>query len=411
MINVCKQAIENLHYHQQNKSDNSQLHIKMKFISNVFLALFTVAALQACKKEKEAPAAFVFEVPVVQPQQRDVPIYREFVGQVYGESDIEIRARVDGWITGLSFKEGGTVKKGQLLYTIDPLQYQTKVDQAKGQLAAAQATLANADANLKRIRPLAEINAVSKRDLDAAVASYESSKAQVDAYNANLSNQRIELSYTQIKSPIDGIIGISKANVGNYVSGLGSSGLLNTVSQIGSLRIRFPIGEQDILHIQKIRKENPAEAKKETEAHLILADGSVYPHKGWVNTTDRQIDQATGTLTIQADFPNPEQTLRPGQFVRVRLIFENRKNALVIPQRAVTEMQGIFQVMTVTAENKLQAKIVQAGQQIGNEWIIDSGLEVTDRIALLGNQFIQPNSIVKPVAAQAEPANTGAAKN
>lgn len=376
----------------------------MKPATNVLLAIAWLGVLQGCKKEKESSAVFEFEVPVVQVQQRDIPIFREFVGQVYGESDIEIRARVDGWVTGMHFKEGNAVKKGQLLYTIDPLQYQTKVDQAKGQLAAAEATLANADANLKRIRPLAEINAVSKRELDAAVATFDASRAQVNAAKASLENQQIELSYTRITSPLNGIIGISKVREGNYVSSLGMSGFLNTVSAIENLRVRFPIGEQDILRIQKIRKDNPEMAAKKTEAKLILADGSVYQHTGIVNTADRQIDPETGTLTIQADFPNPEESIRPGQFVRVRLIFENRKNALIVPQRAVTEMQGIFQVMTVNADNILQAKIVQAGQQIGNEWIIDSGLDVNDRVALLGNQYIQPNTKVKPITTVTEPA-------
>jgi membrane fusion protein (multidrug efflux system) len=361
-----------------------------------FLAI--VVFMTACKKEKQA-AAVVFEVPVVQVAQRDVPIYREFVGQVLGESDIEIRARVDGWITGLHFTEGGAVKKGQLLYSIDPLPYQTKVDQARGQVASAEATLANADANLKRIRPLAAINAVSKRDLDAAVANFDVSKAQVEASKANLENQRIELGYTKVMAPIDGVIGISKIQVGNYVSSLGPNGHMNTVSDIRSLKIRFPVGELDILRFQKIRKDSPSENKKSAEAELILADGSIFPNKGIVNTVDRQVDPTTGTLTLQATFPNPDQTLRPGQFARIRLIFENRRNAIVIPQRAVIEMQGIFQVMTVTPENKLVAKIVQAGQQIGDEWIIDSGLEATDQVALLGNQIIQANTTVKPVPA------------
>jgi membrane fusion protein (multidrug efflux system) len=377
------------------------MHIMM-FLSTKrawpFAFLLSVSIFGACKKDKTA-AAVVFEVPVLQVTQRDVPIYREFVGQVLGESDIELRARVDGWITGLHFTEGGAVKKGQLLYSIDPLPYRTKVDQARGQVASAEATLANADANLKRIRPLAAINAVSKRDLDAAVADYDVSKAQVEAAKANLENQRIELSYTQVTSPIDGVIGISKIQVGNYVSSLGANGLLNTVSKINSLRVRFPVGEQDLLRFQKISREHPDEKVLGLEAHLILADGSVFPGKGIVNTVDRQVDASTGTLTLQATFPNPDQTVRPGQFARVRLIFENRKNAIVIPQRAVTEMQGIFQVMTLTPDNKLQAKIVQAGQQIGDEWIIDSGLTATDKVALLGNQFIQANTVVKPVAA------------
>ncbi len=369
----------------------------LKINAGLICLLAMLISMQACN-EKKAASAVVFEVPVVPVSRRDVPIYREFVGQVLGESDIEIRARVDGWVTGLHFREGGPVKKGQLLYTIDALPYQTKVDQARGQVAAAEATLANADANLKRIRPLAEINAVSKRDLDAAVANFDVSKAQVEAAKANLENQRIELGYTRVMSPIDGVIGISKIQVGNYVSSLGPSGLLNTVSDIRSLKVRFPVGEQDVLRFQKIRKDNPSE-KTSAEAELILADGSIFPGKGIVNTVDRQVDATTGTLTLQAEFPNPEQSLRPGQFARVRLIFENRKNAIVIPQRAVTEMQGIFQVMTVTAENKLVAKIVQAGQQIGDEWIIDSGLEPNDQVALLGSQFIQANTTVKPVPA------------
>jgi membrane fusion protein (multidrug efflux system) len=170
--------------------------------SSLGIVLLAIAFV-ACKKDKPAADAFVFEVPVVSAEQRDVPIYREFVGQTLGSSDIEIRARVEGWITGMPFKEGSAVSKGQLLYTIDPLQYQTKVDQAKGQLAAAQATLANADANLKRVRPLAEINALSKRDLDAAIANYEASKAQVDALTANLNNQKIELSYVALRGQVE----------------------------------------------------------------------------------------------------------------------------------------------------------------------------------------------------------------
>ncbi len=368
--------------------------MKVFFIGIIAVLFF----LPACKNEKTTGTAALLEVPVVPVSKRDVPIYREFVGQVLGESDIEIRARVDGWVTGLHFREGGPVKKGQLLYTIDPLPYQTKVDQARGQVASAEATLANADANLKRIRPLAQINAVSKRDLDAAVANFDVSKAQVEAAKANLENQRIELGYTRVLSPIDGVIGISKIQVGNYVSSLGSSGLLNTVSDITRLRVRFPVGEQDVLRFQKIRKENPTE-KTSADAELILVDGSVFPHKGIVNTVDRQVDPTTGTLTLQAEFPNPEQTLRPGQFSRVRLIFENRRNAMIVPQRAVIEMQGIYQIMTVNAENKLVPKIVQAGQQIGDEWIIEAGLESTDQVALLGNQFIQANATVKPVPA------------
>ncbi len=377
------------------------------------LHLFAVACLSmlgGCNEKDTKGVSAPIEVPVVSVQQRTIPIYREFVGQVYGESDIEIRTRVDGWITSMPFTEGGNVKKGQLLYTIDPLQYQTKVDQAKGELAAAEANFANADANLKRIKPLAAINAVSQRELDAAQANYDATRSIVNAQRANVSNKNIELGYTHVLAPIDGIIGISKVRVGDYVSGFSTSGLLNTVSKINNLRVRFPISEQDVL---KISRELVARkgAKKEIPAQLVLVDGSIYEHSGKVNFADRQIDPETGTLTVESNFPNPDGLLRPGQFVRVRLIYEERVNAHIIPQRAVVETQGIYKVFTISKENKIVPKIVQAGLQVGNEWIIDSGLEPTDQVAILGNIFIQPTSVIKPVKADWKPSTKSGEAN
>jgi len=373
-------------------------------------AIFIAIGAISCGEKKTTSDATLVEVPVVAVAQRTVPIYREFVGQVYGESDIEIRTRVDGWITSMPFAEGRQVKKGQLLYTIDPLQYQTKVDAAKGQLAAAQANFANADANLKRIKPLAAINAVSQRELDAAQANYDATKSIVEAERAKLSNQNIELGYTRVLAPIDGIIGISNVRVGDYVTGLSTNGLLNTVSEIDHLRVRFPISEQDLLNISRdlIARKG---AEREIPAQLVLVDGSVYEHAGKVDFADRQIDPETGTLTVESNFPNPEGLLRPGQFVRVRLVYEQRENALIIPQRAVVETQGIYKVFTVSNENKIVPKIVQAGLQIGNEWIIDSGLEATDQVAILGNIFIQPNSTIKPVKAEWKPSTKSGEAN
>ncbi|MEQ8303356.1 MAG: efflux RND transporter periplasmic adaptor subunit [Cyclobacteriaceae bacterium] len=363
-----------------------------------FASILLGLAFQACENEKAAKEAPIVEVPVIQVQSQDVPIYQEFVGQTFGQSDIKIRSRVDGWITGIHFKEGSPVKKGQLLYSIDPLQYQTTVDQSKGQVAAAEAELANAEANLKRIRPLAEINAVSKRELDAAVASYEAAKAQRDANIANLANQRIELSYTKINSPIDGLIGISSLREGDYVSALGSS-ILNTVSDIRNIRVRFSISEREYLRIQRLLAENPNARKEVAKTHLTLADNTVYPETGVINFADRQIDPQTGTLTIESIFPNPNNVLIPGQFVRIKLVLEERKGAILVPQRAVNEVQGVYQVFAVDPENKLSVKMVNAGQQIGDEWIIDKGLSSGDRLAIIGNLFIQPGSTIKPVDA------------
>ncbi len=366
------------------------------------IVIFTMAFISCSEKETQKSAVEV-EVPVIDVQQRDIPIYREFVGQTYGQSDIEIRTRVDGWITGMPFTEGGKVKKGQLVYTIDALPYQTKVDRAKGELAAAQANFANAEANLKRIKPLAAINAVSQRELDAAQANYDATRSIVDAQRANVSNQNIELSYTRVLSPIDGVIGISQVREGDYVGSLGASGLLNTVSQIDNLRVRFPIGEQDILKISRERAKKEKTGPDHVDAQLVLADGSLFEHKGHVNFADRQVDPETGTLTVEATFPNPDLLLRPGQFVRVRLIFEQRSNAMIIPQRAVVETQGIYQVFTISAENKLVPIFVKSGLHVGNEWIIDSGLEKNDRVAILGNIFIPKDATIKPVAADWKP--------
>ncbi len=366
-----------------------------KFSFSIVLLLISIFG---CETETTTQQAPLVEVPVIKAQARDIPIYQEFVGQTYGESDIKLRARVDGWITGIHFKEGSKVKKGQLLYTIDPLQYQTEVDQARGQVAASEAALANADANLKRIRPLAEINAVSKRELDAAVASYDAAKAQRDANLANLSNQQIELGYTRIMSPIDGLIGISSVREGDYVNSLGST-IINTVSDIKNIRVRFSISEREFLRIQKMVAENSEAQKEVRETELILADNSVFPEKGRINFADRQIDPETGTLTIESIFPNPNGALIPGQFVRVKLILERRKGAILIPQRAVNEMQGTYQVFAVDKDDKLSVKMVEAGQQIGDEWIINSGLTEGERLALIGNMFIQPGSTIKPVEA------------
>jgi membrane fusion protein (multidrug efflux system) len=366
-------------------------------IKRVFVLLFGLIILQSCKdtEQKQMP---VVDVPYIEVQQEDVPVYQEFVGQTFGASDIGLKSRVNGWVTGIHFQEGSLVKKGQLLYSVDPQQYQTKVDQATGQYAAAVANLANAEANLKRIRPLAQSNAVSKRELDAAVAAYDAAKAQVDANQANVSNQKIELGYTKIYSPLDGIIGISEVRVGDYVSGTGSQ-LLATVSKTTTVRVRFSMSETEYLRIQRILKANPEAIKKSIETEMILSDGSTYNEKGTINFADRQIDPLTGTITIEASFPNTDGLLRPGQFVRVKMVIERKKDAFIVPQRAVLDMQGIYQVVKIDKSNKIEMAVVNAGIQTGRFWVIDSGVSKGERLALIGNIFIKNGMTVKPVPA------------
>jgi membrane fusion protein (multidrug efflux system) len=355
--------------------------------------------LFSCKNKGKVEIAAP-EVPVASVLVKDVPLTQEYVGQTLGESDIQIRARVQGFLTGFHFKEGSKVKKGQLLYTIDPLPYQTKVDQAKGQLASAEANMVQAKSDLDRIIPLAKINAVSQRDLVAAQGKYDASIGSKDAAMAMLRNAQIELGYAWISSPLDGIIGISQYEVGDYVGGMDSK-YLNTVSNTKSVRVRFSVSENEYLDFRK-RIGGAKGEKMDWSVDMILSDGSIHPQKGIINLANREIDPATGTLTMEALFPNPDELVRPGQFAKVRFVVEMRRGAMLIPQRAVVELQGMYQVFVVGPDNKISVKMVKAGQRFGEYWIINSGLEATDKVALLGNAAIRPNSVVRPVPVKAD---------
>ena len=369
----------------------------MKVIPKCCL-LIAIFILNACNKPTPPPIP-VLDVPYIKVRIADVPLFREFVGQTFGQSDIDIYTRVDGLVTSINFLEGSRVKKGQLLFTIDPAQYEGKVAQAQGQLAEARSILVNSQEDLKRIRPLADMNAVSKRDLDAAISREEAARGKVEAAKAFLDNQKLELSYTKIVAPIEGVIGISKVRVGDYVSRLSTKSILNTISSLSNVRVRFSVSENDLMKYVAERKAvgDTASLSKKVEVDMLLSDGSIYPHKGVLNFADRAIDPTTGTLTIEAEFPNAENSIRPGQFVRVRLVSSTVKNAMLVPQRAVQEMQGIYQVYIIDQANTVQVRVVEMGQKSGNEWMITKGVDATDRIALLGNQFIQVNSKVNPV--------------
>jgi len=356
--------------------------------------LIILTAFFSCKKqEQKAPPPM--QAPYILVKTEDVPIYKDFAGQTFGDLDIELIARVDGILTGIFFKEGQNVKKGQLLYTIDPLQYETRVEQARGQVAVAQSSLVNADEELKRIRPLAEMNAVSKRELDAAVAKDKAARSNYESVKANLRNQEIERSYCNIYSPIDGVIGISNARLGDYISRIGNSAKLSTVSKLGKMRVQFTISETEYLRYQK---QQQTQQQAVSNLQLLLSDGTIYSQKGSLNFSDSRIDPTTGTITIEAQFPNPDKLLRPGQFAKVRFIVETLKNAVVIPQKAVTELQGLFQVNIIDASNTIQIRNVTVGQKTGTDWIITKGLKSNEKVAIIGNQFIQPGSKVTPVA-------------
>jgi membrane fusion protein (multidrug efflux system) len=363
------------------------------------LAVAGLLAGAACKEKPfKMPPPEVTVTPVI---QRDTPITVEFVGQTKGYEDIDIRARVDGFLQSINFKEGSEVKQGALLYTIDPREYQEKVAQARGQLARAQTMLTNADIEVKRIRPLVAMFAVSQRDMDNAEARQGAAQGEVDAAKAHLAVQELNLSYTRMTSPINGIIGKTKAKVGEFVGLPPNPMILNTVSNVDPILVEFFLSETDYLWAVKIYGAQRSEPPNKTlELELILADGSVFPHKGKVNFADREVDPKTGTILVQASFPNPEKIVRPGQFGRVRFVANVRKGALLLPQRAVQELQGSYQVWVVGPGNKAQIRPVKLGPKVGSLWVVEQGLTPGEQVILEGLTKVEPDMVVLPKPAK-----------
>ncbi len=360
----------------------------------VWVFLNSVFLISSCKEEVATTLPPV-QVNVVKAVQSDVPLYEEFVAQVYGKSDVDIRARVEGWVTSVNFKEGSVVKKGQLLYTIDDIEYKNKYDRQASEVTRAQTELVRAENELSRVRPLTEMNALSKKDLDNAIAQYEAAKANVSAVRATLENAKIELGYTKVTAPFDGIIGITNVREGDYVSRMGGTSVLSTISSVDGVRVRFQISEREYLRIAQLSPEELAGARKSVQ--LILADGSVYAETGEIDFANREIDSKTGTLTVEASFPNPSGLLRPGLFVKVRVLLKTATGAVLVPQRAVFQLQNLNQVFTVTDSSTLKATTVVAGQKVGDAWIISSGLKAGDRVAIVGSAGLTANVKVEVV--------------
>lgn len=361
--------------------------------------LLSVAIFSCGEKEKKAPPPP--EIPVVEVIQKDVPLYKQFVGQVYGFSDIPIRARVAGFLEGVHFDEGLSVTKGQLLYTIDPSEYQSKVSTQESQLAEARTNLAKSKSDLDRIEPLAKINAVSKSDLDAAQANYDASVAYVNAEISNLKFANINLSYCWIKSPIDGMIGKTKARVGEFVGKDPNPVILNTVSTTDSVRVEFFIAEAQYIRLarefQRLRDFNEEEAqKREPNLQLILADGSIFKYKGYTNFINREIDPQTGSLLVQTTFPNPNNLLKPGQYAKVVVKMKDVPDALLIPQRCVIELQGQYSVYVVNSENEVESRQINLGDEIGDLVLVNEGLNAGDKVVIDALQKVGSGMVVIP---------------
>ena len=350
----------------------------------------------APKKQQVIPPQ---KVDVISTEQRDVTSYIEFVGQVYGLKDIPIRARVDGFLEGIHFKEGHPVTKGQLLYTIDPQPFEAEVASYQSKVAEAKTNYVKAESDLNRYKPLAESNAVSKADLDAAQAQFEAAEAYVQAAEANLRSANIKLGYTKISSPIKGIIGKTQARVGEYVGKSQSTVVLNTVSRIDEILVDFYLPENQYLKIMEymgsadslFQKSQPGNNKLE----LILADGTIHESKGYVSFLDRAIDNRTGSLLVQARFENKRRIIRPGQYTKVRIPIL-QKDAVIIPQKCITELQGQYSVFVVNNENKVELRQVTVGTKVDDYWIIEEGLEAGEKVIINGIQKVRNGVEVEP---------------
>lgn len=389
------------------KRTPSHPHLVGFLLGPGLLAALLVSA-PGCSKKAEAPPPPPPEVLVIEVVQRDVPIVQEWVGEALGDPDVEIRARVPGFLEAMHFSEGGPVKKGQLLYSIDPSELKEALAQAKAQVARAETTLAYAVSDVARYRPLAEINAVSKRDLDAAVAKEESARAEVQAAKASQALAEINLSYSRITAPLSGLIGISKAKVGDYVGqGLGTA-VLNTISRVDPIRVRFSITEREFLEYARRRGSASLEGGDQPrgEIEMILADGTVHAHKGYVDIANREVDAGTGSLMLEAVFPNPEGWVRPGQYAKIRAVIRTLSGALVVPQRAVRELQGQYQVFVVGSDDTVSIRPVTPGPRLGDLWVMSEGLKPGERVIVEGVQKVRGG--VKVAAKAAAPGDAPA---
>jgi membrane fusion protein (multidrug efflux system) len=391
---------------------------QVAWISGVLLAAILGVAVSrsAAKPSTETPSSPVVEVAPV--EQRNVPIYGEWIGTLTGQVNADVKGQVTGYLLTRNYKEGSFVRKGQILFEIDPRPFQAALDQARGQLAQAQAQLVQDEAqlstseanqlksqlNVEKYEPLAKVDAVSKQDFDnatqtdlanraqvkAAEAAIAAAKAQIKASEAAVETATINLNFTRIVSPIDGIAGIALAQVGDLVST--SSGPLTTVSTLDPIRDYFTVSEQQYLALQKRFSDSE---KDHWKLQLILADGTTYPQEGQFYFADRQVNPNTGAIQLAALFPNPGNVLRPGQYGKVRAIVRVQQNALLIPQAAVNEQQGSYLVAVVDKDNRVSMRPVQVGQRTDTMWVIDGGLKPGDRVIVEGQQNLRPGMTVQ----------------
>jgi membrane fusion protein, multidrug efflux system len=362
----------------------------------IFFAAAAVYLWSGCKPAgtPTAPAA----VPVIAAEVvvRDQPIYQEFVGQTRGSRDVDLRARVEGFLDGVHFAEGMPVTNGALLYTMDDRPFRAALNQALGALAQAQSQWEKTQRDTNRLGPLWLKNAISRQQYDDALSAEQSAAAVYQSARALADSAEIQLGYTRIYSPMDGLVGKNEISAGNLV-GRGESTLLTTISQVDPISVRFSVSEQQYLNWRRhTADENRERGSSKGLFELILADGSLHPHRGDVTFADRQVDERTGTLLLQVSFPNPEGIVRPGQFGRVRFPITVITNAILVPQRALSELQANYSVFVVEADGVAKFRMVTPGPRVGSFAVITDGLEPGEIIVVEGIQKLRNNVPVVP---------------
>jgi len=372
-------------------------------IAAVFAAALPLAA--GCKKEAPPPPPppSVQVAPVV---QKDVEIYEEWIGSLDGNVNAEIRPQIEGYVLKRDYNEGSVVRQGETLFEIDPREFQAAYDQAQGSVSQYEATLANAKTTVERYTPLAKERAISQQELDDAVTKQRTAQANLESARAALERSRLNLAWSKVTSPIEGIAGVAKAQIGDLVA---RTTVMTTVSQVDPIRVYFNISEQE--YLAWVAKHGPPEktlrSKENLERgplQLILADGSIFPHRGKAILLGREVDVKTGTIQIAGVFPNTGDVLRPGQYGKVRVAVDTRKGAVLVPQRAVSELQGSYQVAVVGPDNKVTMRVLKLGPTEGASYVVDEGLKAGEKVVVEGIQRVRSGMTVVPTEAGAAPA-------
>ena len=374
------------------------LRYRIRGKAKLLIAVLTTALgifASSCNRGRAATATPVPEVEVATVEQRDVPVYSEWVATLDGYVNAQMQPQVSGYIIKQDYKEGSLVRKGQVLFEIDPRPFKAALDRAKGDLAQAQAQLGKSTLDVERDTPLAEARAIAKSQLDNEIQAKLGAQAAVESGRAAVEQAELNLEFTKVTSLVDGIAGIAQVQIGNLV---GPNSVLTSVSQVNPIKAYFPISEREYVLVQKSNAISSGHTISffGNSLELILTDGSTYPQKGKILLADRQVDPSTGTIRIVAAFPNPGNILRPGQYGRARVETNMKKGALLLPQSAVAQSQGTYQVAVIGNDHRVSMRTVKPGETVGTMWVIDEGLKPGEQVVVEGLQKIREGTLVTP---------------